>query len=726
MYIKQAYIFAIIIFLLSNSVLIAQTDSLSKHDRDKVIQYKDQFQKYYAKNNKNQAAYYLTKLGMLYWENEIYSEAINYFTQSLKYYDELRNKNGLQVVNSYLGAIYSDQRMYKKALEHYNTSLTIAKQINEEQSIAGQLLNVATTLAAQKKYNEANKLLLEATEIAHNQNNIRLLRRCYSSLAENYQKLGDNELSIEYYNFFLSFDRIIKEEEMKDMQIKSQIEVAKAQAEKKAKELELSLEQYKLEATQDSLDEVYKKNEEKEMQINLLEKEKEIQELALKEEELRNKQNRQMIHAFITIFMIVILFSFFLVRQYLQKRKANKALEQKNEEVQAQNEQIQAQSAYLEEVNKDLEKLSIVASKTNNAVAITGAFGQIEWINDAYKKLWSYKDMNEIEEKSGGLIITQNSPNEAVQSFKKCVEEKKSATYVARSQNSKAKEVWTQTTLSPILDEYGDIMKIVSIDADITDVKLAEQKLKDSIVYASRIQKAIFPPKGILKSLLHDYFLIFRPRDIVSGDFYWMQKVNDHIIIAAADCTGHGVPGALMSIMGISFLNEVVMRKDVQKTSDALNLFRDYIKNSLRQNGEGDDSRNEGMDIALCAYNTQTGVLQYAGAYNPLYIIRDEELIEYKADKMPIGSYRKERPFTNHEIKVEKGDRFYIFSDGITDQFGGPKGERFKPYRLKKLLVDTSKMSFKDQKHQIEMTMDQWQSLNRQIDDIILLGFQLI
>ncbi len=249
--------------------------------------------------------------------------------------------------------------------------------------------------------------------------------------------------------------------------------------------------------------------------------------------------------------------------------------------------------------------------------------------------------------------------------------------------------------------------------------------ITDSIEYASKIQNAVLPDDEYTEEILPEHFILYRPRDIVSGDFYWINKKDDLLIIIAADCTGHGVPGAFMSMLGVSLLNEIVNKHPVTKANDILTELREEVKRTLKQRGAEGETK-DGMDIALAMVDLKNMKLQFAGAYNPLYLFRDGELIQYKADRMPIGIYVKEKPeFTNHIIDLKKGDTFYVFSDGYQDQFGGEKGEKFKTKRMKKLLADIQPKPMEEQKAILERTIDDWKGDREQLDDIILIGVRV-
>jgi len=251
-----------------------------------------------------------------------------------------------------------------------------------------------------------------------------------------------------------------------------------------------------------------------------------------------------------------------------------------------------------------------------------------------------------------------------------------------------------------------------------------KQEITDSIHYASRIQTAILPPETLLDNLT-DHFILYKPRDIVSGDYYWMTQKDNKTIVLAADCTGHGVPGAFMSMLGISFLNEIVNKGDSTLPNDIMNNLRDNVVNSLHQTGE-EGEQQDGMDLALCVIDNDKTKLWFAGAYNPLYIYRNDELIEIKPDKMPIGIHKeKSDSFTNNEIPIQEGDVLYMFSDGYVDQFGGPKAKKFMSKKFKELLLSIYQKPMKEQRDILDTTIEDWKGNVEQIDDILVIGIRV-
>jgi len=254
-----------------------------------------------------------------------------------------------------------------------------------------------------------------------------------------------------------------------------------------------------------------------------------------------------------------------------------------------------------------------------------------------------------------------------------------------------------------------------------------KEEIISSINYAQRIQNAILPPEAYITELINENFIFFKPKEIVSGDFYWIKQMNQYIILVCADCTGHGVPGAFLSMLGISYLNEIIQRKEITQANQVLNELRKEIKHSLRQTGKEEESR-EGIDMAICVIDTGKSIMQYSGAYIPLYIIRntgsEPALKEIKADTMPVGvHFSSDKSFTNHEIKLEIGDTFYLSTDGFIDQVG--ENTRFSSKKFKKLLLEICSQPMFEQREILERTLSQWMGNHSQRDDILVIGARL-
>ena len=263
------------------------------------------------------------------------------------------------------------------------------------------------------------------------------------------------------------------------------------------------------------------------------------------------------------------------------------------------------------------------------------------------------------------------------------------------------------------------------IEVKNQELEVLYKHVTDSIKYAKRIQEAILPPDNMVNRILPNSFVLYKPKDIVSGDFYWIEQKDDKTMFAAVDCTGHGVPGAFMSIVGYNILKHVVGTNSFTTPSLILDGLNDGVSETLHHNDQG--SAKDGMDLSLCTIDFKTLELQYAGAFNPLYLVRNGELTQISADKFPIGLFlgEKKNKFTNHTIQLQKGDCIYIFSDGYADQFGGPIGKKFMSKHLRTLLVEVHKLPVNKQKEVLNKTIEEWRGALDQVDDILVIGLQI-
>jgi len=261
--------------------------------------------------------------------------------------------------------------------------------------------------------------------------------------------------------------------------------------------------------------------------------------------------------------------------------------------------------------------------------------------------------------------------------------------------------------------------ELTKMNTTITEIN---RHITDSIVYARRIQSAVLPPQQLFQNFFSEHFIIYQPKDIVSGDFYWIKQFNQNLIFAAADCTGHGVPGAFVSMLAISLLNDITQSFPITTAAEILNNLRIKLKQAFQNNSE--KQTKDGMDIALCILNTQTLELQYSGAYNPLYIFNNTNFIEIKANKQPIGNHLKEVPFENHTYNLQKGDTFYLFSDGYIDQFGGENKDKFKAKRFKNLLSDIQPLTLIEQQQLLLTNFSDWKGNIPQLDDMMIIGLR--
>jgi serine phosphatase RsbU (regulator of sigma subunit) len=255
-------------------------------------------------------------------------------------------------------------------------------------------------------------------------------------------------------------------------------------------------------------------------------------------------------------------------------------------------------------------------------------------------------------------------------------------------------------------------------------VEIKNREITDNLTYAKRIQSAILPDIKLIYKTLEQSFILYLPKDIVSGDFYGFAQKNNKVLIAAADCTGHGVAGAFMSMIGSALLNQIINEKNITAPALILDDLNDGIIHSLKQK---ESDSNDGMDISLCAFDLQNKTMQFAGANRPLWLIRKNELLTYKPDKFPIGGLQimREEKFRQHEIKLESNDTVYIFSDGYADQFGGEKGKKLMSKKFKELLLSIQNLSMREQENCLKDHFENWKKNNEQVDDVLVIGIRI-
>jgi len=325
------------------------------------------------------------------------------------------------------------------------------------------------------------------------------------------------------------------------------------------------------------------------------------------------------------------------------------------------------------------------------------------------KKLWSmseavHKERRKVDEENE--LLTQEKE-------KLLVDKKKL--------DEKVKKLWQTSTAIHKEKERINELKI--------EIEHKHQEIIDSVNYAKRIQHALLASDKLLNDNLTDYFLFFQPRDIVSGDFYWAASKNfettKKFYLAICDSTGHGVPGAIMSILNISCLNEAVNREDMFLPQLMLDQTRSKIMEHMANDGS-DEGGKDGMDAVLACFDFENNNLQFAAANNPLWLIRNNELIEYKPDKMPVGKPMGElAPFTLQQIELQKNDLIIMITDGFPDQFGGPKGKKFMYKNLKELLVQLSNKPLDQVKQELKTTFDEWRGKMEQVDDVLVFGVRV-
>lgn len=420
------------------------------------------------------------------------------------------------------------------------------------------------------------------------------------------------------------------------------------------------------------------------------------------------------------------------------------------EVLQIQREEMRAQKELLLIKNKELQKLSLIASKTDNLIYIFKPNGELDWFNSSFDFVvgMSY----ETYKHSPPINIIDISLNKNIKHvLQTCLREKVMTAYESIYHSPENIEMWFHTTLTPILNEDDQVTLFIAIDTNITKQKqyetmLNEQKqdaekqkqiaikhkeeaeeqqkeMTDSIRYAKRIQSAIIPKVRQIQRDFPDSFILFLPKDIVSGDFYWYHRIGDKYFIAAVDCTGHGVPGAFMSIIGNYLLNSIIIHNNIEDPAEILKHLNRKIKIALQADQRSENS--DGMDISIAVIDKKENTLNYAAALRPMFLFSNNDFIEAKGDKIPITSSISDivlSSFKTQHYTFNPGDMFYLFSDGIIDQFGGDKDKKFLTKRFKQLLFNIKDMPMKQQKEHIKKAFDDWKGINKQVDDVLVMG----
>jgi len=359
-----------------------------------------------------------------------------------------------------------------------------------------------------------------------------------------------------------------------------------------------------------------------------------------------------------------------LQKQVLQKLEAG--VKEREVEIANQTTQIEAQNGQIVDQLKQIEKQKLITYFVVVALILVTGLGYFIYVNYRNKK-----KANEILEEKNRLITLQ----------KEEIQEQKEIAEMQRDQ-----------------------------------ITYQKKHITDSIHYALRIQRAILPSLELFTDEI-EHFVLYKPRDIVSGDFYWVNKKDNLWIVIAADCTGHGVPGAFMSMLGVSFLNEIVNNKHIHRPDLILNELRDNIINALKQAGS-ESGVKDGMDISVCAIDFNTGILEWAGANNPLFLIQNGELNHVKADKMPVAIHDRMDPFTLNTFKLNKGDTFYTFSDGYVDQFGGENQKKFLSKNFKDVIMTIQDKTMYEQGVTLDEVFEEWRKDVEQVDDVTVIGLR--
>ena len=672
----------------------------SQGNHSKALEfYRKSLKLYKILGNETSIAYCYTNIGNLYLDQSDYSKAVEYFQKAEKIAEKVGDKLVIAACNANIGGIYYYQQSFSKSLEYYNKALKISEEIDDKSGSANCLNNIGNIYYSQNFFKESlvffQKSLKIRQEIGDNQG----IASCYNNLGN--VNNGQN-------NFVTANDYFCKAlkiyETLGDTGWISVVYL-------NLSELNVKLKKYNI-ATEYA-----------EKSLLLASKIGELQTVSLAYENLAKSYkglfNYQKAFESYELFKKVndSIFNSDKHQQFVEMEAIYQG-EKKQKEIELKETQL---------AKKDIE---VKQEKTMKYAFVIGFILMIILSGFILK---SYRDKRKANLK---LSILNNEIT--IQSHK--IEEKN------EELNQQNEEIRTQR------DEIESQRDLVEVQKE--HIQEIFKQVTDSINYAKRIQEAVLPISIESRSVLGEHFILFKPKDIVSGDFYWTVKINNLLFVAVADCTGHGVPGAFMSMLGISFLNEIVHKQEIKNPNQILNHLREEIVYALQQKGVQGEQK-DGMDISLLVVNTDTNEAQWAGANNPLYIISsvilnvceeqfsceaksissnidssqaqidNRDIMELKGNKMPIAIYPQMKDFTSHEFSLQKGDSVYLFTDGYADQFGGPSGRKFMYKQFKEMLLQNNNKPMKEQREILEFAFENWKGEFEQIDDVTILGIRI-
>jgi len=652
------------------------------------------------------------QIGYIYADEGNSSAALDYTSKALTIREQMKDKKGMAATLNRMGLVYQQESEYNQALDCFSKDLALCEEIGDKEGKASAYNNIGLVYLRQGKYPKALDQMLNALQILELLGDKQGTASIHEAIGNLYNEQRDFTKALVEYNKTLSI--------YQEMQSKSEIanalcNIGLVYSEQSDKD-SLALQYYR-----QALDIRYKIGDNNGIAISLLN----------------------------------------LGGIYFQEGKIDATLDYL----------MKSLSLFEETGNKEgisnclngIGQIYITQKKytkaleyENKSLALSKEMGTIEGIESAYQLLSNVYDSlhdtkhafeyykNFIAEHDS--LFNKENTKKTVESEMNFQFEKKQA--VEKAEQERKEEVQKEEERKQTLVIYfisGILLLVcgfavfayrsylqkqkVNRELDGKNQELAEKNkdILDSITYAKRLQDAILPPLSIIKKYLPDSFVLFKPKDIVAGDFYWMEKVGDTILIAAADCTGHGVPGAMVSVVCSNALNRAVKEFKITEPGKILDKVRDLVLETFEKS---EDNVQDGMDISLASLtHSNKGIeVKWAGAYNSLWYVQNSELKEVPADKQPIGKTDNPKSFTTHTINIPASDAkavLYLFTDGYADQFGGPKGKKFKYKQLQEKLLAISQQQLAEQKQTLETALADWKGSLEQVDDVLIIGIRV-
>jgi tetratricopeptide (TPR) repeat protein len=621
-------------------------------------------------------------LGGIYLNIANFPAALQYFKKSLALREEINDKFGIAVCYTNLGNLAGSRSNYPEALEYHFKALKMKEDLihsgNTEvdsASLAKSYTNVGMIYQLEDKQAEALVYQLKALKIRSSLGDKNGISQSYNSLGNISYNQKNNREALSYFEKCLAINKEIGDESDAAATLNNMAVIFKEQG-------------------------LYEKS------LQYLQEAEKIYLRIGEEEGLLNSDIN-----FGSIYFHLKKYN--LAEEYYKKAYA---------------------ASQKFEITDDLKECCLGLSEVYKAQ------GKFETALDYYQKYTLFKDSISNEEASNKIVRAEmNYDFEKKKAVENAAHEKEVGIAVAESKKQKiiigsvcgilllvlgfAVYAYRSNLQKQKINRELDI-KNKKIENAYVIIEERNKEVTDSIHYANRIQRAMITSDSYISQFLRNYFIVYQPKDIVSGDFYWAVNHTNKFYIAVADCTGHGVPGAFMSLLNISFLNENVIEKNIAQPNVVLNEQRKHIIKAL--NPIGNEDSKDGMDCVLAAFDFKALTLEYAAANNSFYIIRNGELIICAADKMPVGkSPNESTSFTNQKVQLQKNDSVYIFTDGYADQFGGPKGKKFKYKQLEEILLANCNLPVEAQKEILSERFNSWKGNLEQVDDVLIIGIKI-
>ncbi len=662
-------------------------------------------------------AYSYRNSGTAYYLLSQYNQALIDLERALDYFESTKDQYAVASTLRNIGNVYHSMDLFDPAIKCYERALAISRKENDELSAGYNLGNIGHVLQKMKKFAEARQTMLQAKIVLEKINDTLGLADLYNNLGNVCLALHDVDEGLKYLqqsllnstnihhlrgmaeanrsygNYFFArkdYPRAIRffetalthSEEMGELAVIVNLLSELSEAHEVSGDYKRALEYFR----------------------RYTERKRELDQY--------DHQN--------------------MVQTMMMHSEVEKATTEK-ETFRQEKEQLEKMRHELELSNAELERLSIVARQTENSILILSADGTLEWVNTSFEVL-NGLSLADFKKKYGDTIYEVSNNPEIRNIIADCIAGKKTVRYEAANILENGKTVWEASTLTPIFDEKGNLFKLIIIDTDVTERKEAEELVRqknkditDSIHYARYLQEAILPSQDGINDVFEESFIFFQPKDIVSGDFFWYGSAKDVALVAVADCTGHGVPGAFMSVVGNEMLNVAVKDPSVNSPSTTLDLV-DQKVTDVFTNRKGESTAHDGMDIGLFVWHYTEGYVQYAGANRPLVHVRDGKATKTPGNPFAIGGNYPgivKTKFTEKIVNVQKGDMIYLFTDGYADQFGGKNGKKMMFKNFTRLLERISVMPVAQQKSEIERTFHEWKGEMDQIDDVCVVGVRI-